>query len=148
MEWKVLHEASDDWLMIAEKIDEKDWNGAHHLAKQMRDGVLSDWEGVIAVFDQSELAGFCSYVKRDIVETISYSPYIATVYVDPDYRGQHLSQQLVRKAEEQLQLAGFSDVYLVTQHHGLYEKLGYQKFDEAENRFGEWMSVYQKSIAI
>ncbi|WP_086347822.1 GNAT family N-acetyltransferase [Candidatus Enterococcus clewellii] len=146
MDWQNVRPKDQAWQSIAKKIDEKEWEAAHYLAGTMRKEAFNDWEGVIAVFDQEELAGFCSYVKQDIVETLTYTPYIATVYVDPKYRGQHLSQALVSKAEEQLIVAGFSKVYIVSQHQGLYERMDYKKIGEAEDIFGRRMVVYRKEL--
>ncbi|MGG5357639.1 MULTISPECIES: GNAT family N-acetyltransferase [unclassified Enterococcus] len=146
MKIEVLRKDSSNWLDYAEKIAEKDWAAADYLAKNMRQGKFADWEAVIIVEEKDRLAGFCSIVKHDIVDTIDYQPYIATVYVDPAFRGQNLSEKIVSYAEKELKKQGFEKIYIVTQLVDFYEKLGYQKIGEANDRFDRKMSVYCKAI--
>jgi ribosomal protein S18 acetylase RimI-like enzyme len=145
MKLSILRKDSPQWLYYAEKIAEKDWTAADYLAKNMQQGKFTDWEAVILLEENKQLAGFCSIVKHDIVDTIDYQPYIVTVYVDPAFRGQHFSEKLVSQAEKELKNQGFEEIYIVTQLSGFYEKLGYQKIGEANDRFDREMSIYRKT---
>ncbi|OTN75748.1 hypothetical protein A5886_000824 [Enterococcus sp. 8G7_MSG3316] len=146
MDYQVLQIQDDQWLSAAEEIDKADWKAAHFLAKKMRNHEFLSWEGVVAAVDNGKIVGFCSFVEKDIIDNVPYTPYIAIVYVDPTYRGKHISQQLVRIAEEQLAKNGFEKVYIATQHQGLYEKSGYQQIDQAPDQFGRDMRILKKSI--
>lgn len=53
--------------------------------------------------------------------------FIAMVWVDPIYRGQGLSRKFIHYAEEK---SGVDEMHILTQHRGLYEKMGYQLVQE------------------
>lgn len=96
--------------------------------------------------DQGKLVGFCAVVKEDIVEGTGLSPFVGFVFVSEAYRGQHLSQKLVKMAEEQIVRIGFHEAYIVTPHVGLYEKIGYQQIDTANDQFGRKMRILEKNL--
>ncbi|EPH89637.1 acetyltransferase, GNAT family, partial [Enterococcus faecalis 06-MB-DW-09] len=77
---------------------------------------------------------------------LAYSPYIAIVYVDPAFRGNGISKELVKIVEKQLLKVGFQNIYIVTQHVGLYEKWGYSQIDNAKDKFGRTMRVLEKKF--
>ncbi|MFN6735975.1 GNAT family N-acetyltransferase [Enterococcus gallinarum] len=144
MEIKFLQKDQPNWLAYADQIASVDWKAAAFVANKMRQRSYNDWEGVFVAVAHNQLAGFCTIVKEDIVP-LQVAPFIATVYVAPSYRGNHLSQQLVSAAERRLHQIGFDTIYIVTQLTGLYEKLGYQKIETATDRFGRRMRVLAKN---
>ncbi|MFS0933342.1 GNAT family N-acetyltransferase [Enterococcus casseliflavus] len=145
MDYHVLRKNDSNWLAAATEIYNADWAAAKYLAKKMIDGEFNDWEGIVLAETTDQIVGFCSFVSKDIVDLI-YSPYIAIVYVDPNFRGNGISKELVKIAEKQLLKVGFQSIYIVTQHVGLYEKWGYCQIEEAEDRFGRSMRVLEKKI--
>lgn len=145
MNYRVLRKNDSLWLAAAKKIYDADWAAAKYLAKKMIGGEFNDWEGIVIAETTDQIVGFCSFVRKDIVD-LKYSPYIAIVYVDPTFRGKGLSKELVEIAEQQLVTEGFQGVYIVTQHVGLYEKWGYSQIDEAEDKFGRSMRVLEKEF--
>ena len=66
--------------------------------------------------------------------------------VSEDYRGRHLSQQLVKLAENQIKQIGFHKAYIVTKHVGLYEKLGYEQIDTSVDQLGRKMRILAKQL--
>lgn len=144
MEIKFLQKDQPNWLAYADQIASVAWKAAAFVANKMRQRSYNDWEGVFVAVAHNQLAGFCTIVKEDIVP-LQVAPFIATVYVAPSYRGNHLSQQLVAAAERRLHQIGFDTIYIVTQLTGLYEKLGYQQIETATDRFGRRMRVLAKN---
>lgn len=143
MEITFLQKDQPNWKVYATQIAAVEWKAAKFVANKMDQMAYSDWEGVFVAVDGNQLAGFCTIVKEDIVP-LQVTPFIATVYVAPGFRGKHLSQQLVSAAEQQLYRLGFDTIYIVTQLKGLYEKLGYHQIDTATDRFGRRMRVLEK----
>ena len=146
MEYHVLKKNNSNWGPVAKEINKADWKAAKYLAKKMANNEFQDWEGIVIAESDSRIVGFCSFVREDIVD-LTYSPYIAIVYVDPYFRGNDISKELVSIAEEQLLKVGFQSIYIVTQHVGLYEKWGYSQIDNAEDKFGRTMRVLKKILA-
>lgn len=145
MDYHVLRKNNSHWLAAAYEIYNADWAAAKYLAKKMIGDEFNDWEGIVVAETTDRIVGFCSFVDKDIVD-LTYSPYIAIVYVDPTFRGKGISKELVEIAEQQLITEGFQGVYIVTQHVGLYEKWGYSQIDEAEDKFGRSMRVLEKQF--
>jgi len=143
MEYHVLKKNNSNWGSVAKEINKADWKAAKYLAKKMANNEFDDWEGIVVAEATDRIVGFCSFVSKDIVD-LAYSPYIAIVYVDPSFRGNGISIELVKIAENQLLKVGFQRIYIVTQHVGLYEKLGYSQIDEAEDKFGRPMRILEK----
>lgn len=106
---------------------------------------FNEWEGIVVAETTDRIVGFCSFVGEDIVD-LTYSPYIAIVYVEPAFRGNGISKALVKIAEQQLIEEGFQSVYIVTQHVGLYEEWGYAQIDNAEDKFGRSMRILEKKF--
>ncbi|WP_301389714.1 GNAT family N-acetyltransferase [Enterococcus entomosocium] len=145
MSYYVLKKKDSKWLSVAEEINKADWKAAKYLAKKMKNYDFKEWEGIVISENNDQIVGFCSFVLKDIVD-LAYSPYIAIVYVDPNFRGIGISKELVKIAEKQLLKMGFQSIYIVTQHVGLYEKWGYSQIEEAEDKFGRSMRVLEKKF--
>ncbi|EPH92642.1 acetyltransferase, GNAT family [Enterococcus faecalis 06-MB-DW-09] len=141
----VLKKNDFHWLAVAAEIYNADWKAAKYLASKILGGEFDDWEGGVVAESKDQIFGFCSFSSRDIVD-LECSPYIAIVYVDPGFRENDISKELVNIAEKQLLKVGFQSIHIVTQHVGLYDKWGYSQIDEAEDKFGRTMRVLEKKF--
>ncbi|MEY2349460.1 GNAT family N-acetyltransferase [Lentilactobacillus buchneri] len=146
METYILDDSDDMWQHFAKLIGNVSWPAGKYLANEMLGGRVSDWERVIILMDDDQLVGFCAVVREDIVKGTGYSPFIGFVFVSEDYRGRHLSQQLVKLAENQIKQIGFHKAYIVTKHVGLYEKLGYEQIDTSVDQLGRKMRILAKQL--
>lgn len=118
------------WDTVAAYAAACSWRAGSLLAQQMRSGAFHGWERIFAAFtDDGSVAGFCELTERDCLPDIPYSPYIGMVFVGEPYRGHRLSEQLLRAASDYAALLGFSRVFLVSDHVGLYEKYGFRAVD-------------------
>ena len=73
--------------------------------------------------------------------------YIVSLWVEADYRGQGLGQQLLRKAELSAIEKGCHDAYLYTysfQNPRFYEHCGYRVFGQLDNFCGSHAKYYMK----
>lgn len=75
------------------------------------------------VKDNNQIIAFCTFTKEDGITNVSYMPYIGYIYVDEKYRGYRLSEQMIEKAIEYAKELGFKEVYIVSDHDNLYEKI-------------------------
>lgn len=147
MNLHTLYQTSSDWDTWAKKIAAIDWQAGAHLAKLMTTTKFADWECVIVAVDDDQLVGCCALLAQDIVEETGVKPFISTVYVRPDYRGLHISQQLVIRAERAAEEAHFKATYIATAEVGLYEKLGYDEFDRKPDIFGREMRLLVRGLS-
>ncbi|WP_283679513.1 GNAT family N-acetyltransferase [Lentilactobacillus sp. Marseille-Q4993] len=129
-----------------ELISSVSWKAGKYLAKLLMTGELTGYQKAFVILDNNQLVGFSALLKEDIVKGTGVEPFISTVFVSEDYRGRHISQRLVVLAEKQASQAGFHTIYIATGHTGLYEKIGYQQFDEQPDQFGRTMRLLKKDI--
>ena len=107
------------------------WKAGPILADRMIKKQFQDWERVIAAVDDDRIAGYCTFSEKDeLPDEYGYSPFIGFVFVDEQYRGKRLSEQMIRCACIYAEEAGYSAVYMMSGEHGLYEKYGFIKIGE------------------
>lgn len=142
----ILADHDPKWDNFAKQIGAVSWPAGKYLANEMLAHRFLEWERVVVLMDGDQLVGFCAIVKEDIVKASGYSPFIGYVFVSEDYRGRHLSQQLVKTAETLLIQFGFHKAYIVTRHIGLYEKVGYQQITTTIDQMGRKMRLLEKKL--
>ena len=105
------------------------WYAGRRLAERMRENTFADWERVFAAVEKNVVAAFCVFeAKSGLPEHLSgYGPFINCVFVDEAFRGQRISEKLVRAALDYARDLGYDTVYLKSEHRGLYEKYGFEK---------------------
>ncbi|MFS0688314.1 GNAT family N-acetyltransferase [Sporosarcina sp. 179-K 8C2 HS] len=104
-------------------------------------------EGVPSFYiavEGSEIIGTYAILRNDLVSRQDLSPWLACLYVNPNYRGQEIGSQLLDHAIAEAGLKGFTKMYLTTDHIGYYEKYGWSKIAECFDLFGNPSSVYEK----
>jgi len=118
------------WASIAEYAENCSWNAGKNLAYFMRNNRFNEWERVFVATEGANIAGYCTLAERDCIPDVPYTPFIGFVFVGEDYRGDRLSEKMIRVALEYAKGLGFDRVYLVSDHENLYEKYGFVKIDE------------------
>ena len=87
--------------------------------------------GFVAVIDR-RVAGLACLVACDIQSHCHLTPWLATVLVAPEHRGQGIGSALSRRAADEARDLGISTLYLFTfDKQGFYARLGWAPFDEA-----------------
>ena len=147
MEFKELTAGCREWNIVADYADNCSWGAGKTLAKAMRENDFTDWERVIAAFEQGQIAGFCTVTRTDCIPDVKYTPYIGFMFVDENYRGRRLSEKLIMNAMEYLKGLGFREVYLVSDHINLYEKYGFEVIDRKMAPWGEEEKIYVTVLA-
>ena len=140
-------ENKEYWLS---QISKSDWGAGQYLAYLLRENKLFDLIGensrVLMLTDGETLISFCTLAKFDDVQPTVLTPWIGFVYTFPEYRGKRLSGDLLGFAEKLAKQDGATNVYISTNHIGLYEKYGYEFFTDAKDVEGEDTRVYRKKI--
>lgn len=126
---------------------EQDWGAAKKLARSLqRNSVKEDFGRDTRVFFarvNNDIVGFFALVNKDYIDLDGYKHFIAMIWVDPSYRGRGYSRDFVSFGEE---VSGYDDIYILTQHKGLYEKMGYCLIDSFEGRFHPKDYLYYKDL--
>lgn len=130
---------SDIKSELTEKIEACDWGAAKFLTELLREDRFFEMLGgegdLYLLMDGDSLVSFLTLTKQDVIRDESMYPWIGFVFTVPEYRGHRYSEQLMNYAEDVAKSKGFDNVYVATDHVGLYEKFGYEYL---ENRIGYW----------
>ena len=128
------------------------WHGGGFLAEDMKNNHFQDWERVIVATEpcpkteKDQIAGFATVAKTDVINLVSYTPYIGYVFVDEAFRGSRLSQRMINFAMAYLKEVGFQEVYLVSNHENLYEKYGFTVIDRQPAYWGDMEKIYWQAL--
>ncbi|WP_423823735.1 GNAT family N-acetyltransferase [Salinisphaera sp. SPP-AMP-43] len=100
--------------------------------------------GVPSVFvasRQGQPVGTASLVSQDMNARPELTPWLASVYVVPEARGQGIASALVQRVEREARHAGVERLYLYTpDQQRLYQRLGWQAQEHLEYR-GEHVTL-------
>jgi len=135
------------WLS---KMKECDWRAGQYLEKLLREGKLKQLVGestkVLMLVDGENLVSFCTFAEKDDIQPTDLTPWIGWVYTFPDYRGKRYAGKLLGHAEALAKEAGIKNIYISTNHIGLYEKYGYEFFQVMKDIEGEDSRVYVRRL--
>ena len=144
MEVCIAKKGSVLWIELIIYAGNCSWRAGKELARLMREDNFRAWECVFAARENGLIAGFCTLTAKDAIPPdLPYTPFIGFVFVDEKFRGQRLSEQLIRKAVGNAQETGFDKVYLVSGEAGLYEKYGFTKKCYLETIYGETEQLFE-----
>ena len=93
------------------------------------------------------MISFCTFAEKDDIQLTDLTPWIGWVYTFPCYRGHRYIEKLLNHAERLAEEAGIKNIYISTNHCGLYEKYGYQFFKIMKDIDGEDSRVYVKKYS-
>ena len=146
---EVIHyfssERQEHWLA---EIGKSDWSAGQSLYRLLKNGELQDYVGekvkVLLLVNGDELVSFCTYAEKDDIQPTDLTPWIGWVYTFPERRGHHYVRQLFEDVERIAKAENVSEVFISTNHEGLYEKYGCEFFQMMNDIHGEPSRVYRK----
>lgn len=97
---------------------------AEELAQPPVDGVPQTWLAV----EDGQWLGSVSLLHEDHVQIPQYSPWLASLYVQPQMRGRGVAAALVAHCVAQAAVLGFTTLYLYCEPQlvPFYQRLGWQ----------------------
>lgn len=88
--------------------------------------------------DGDRVAGTAALVENDMDSHPELSPWLASVYVNPDYRNRGLGAMLVKQIVSTAKAAGFPILYLFTPDRAkFYQSLGWEVIAQESYRGSE-----------
>lgn len=128
-------------------IEQCSWNETkEHLAKLVRNWEFTDWETMFAAKADGKIIGMTSVMKEDYYPVPEVYPWVSSVFVSEEYRGQRVSGKLIDFANAYLKKLGFGKSYIPSEFAGLYERYGYQYVRDITNYGGTTDHLYEKSL--
>lgn len=139
---KTINKNDPKWNEAIEFADKCSWRAGPFFAKSLKNDSYTDWERVFIAQDNDHIVGYCTFSKKDCIETDKYTPFIGFIFVDEKSRGNRISQKMIDKVLLYAKEVGFHKVYIVSGELGLYEKYGFTKIDEMKDKFGNWEQIF------
>lgn len=137
------------WL---EEIKRSDWKPGAFLYELLSQETFFDTVGdsskVLLLIDGDELISYCTYAQKDDIQPTELTPWMGFVYTFPEHRGHRYVGLLFKEIERLAQEEQVSQVYISTNHSGLYEKYGCEFLTEMNDLDGNPSRVYVKKIDI
>lgn len=130
-------ERQPHWLT---EISRCEWRAAHFLAQLLREGCFHRALGrgtLYLLTDGDALASFVTLTEQDCIDDKTLKPWIGFVHTAPEYRGRRCAGVLLDHAVRKAGQYGAEQVYICTDHVGLYEKYGFTYMTNRVSIYGE-----------
>ena len=137
----------DYWLA---QIKKSDWGAGQFLYQLLSENRLKSVVGenskVLMLTNEDELVSFCTYSEKDDIQPTQLTPWIGFVYTFPQYRGNRYVGELFHEIEKIAKTEKVHDIYISTDHIGLYEKYGCEFYQIMNDMNGQPSRVYRKHV--
>ena len=137
----------EQWLA---QIAGSDWSAGPFLAKLLRENRFFEAVGahsrVLLLIEGDNLISYCAFAEKDDIQPTRLTPWLGFVYTFPDYRGHRYAGKLFEEAERLAKEENIPQIYLSTNHVGLYEKYGFEYDTMLKDMDGEPSRIYMKKI--
>ena len=117
-----------------------------HTVKVIENWEFTDWETPFAVLVNEQIIGMATIMKSDYYPLPKIFPWISTVFVSEEYRGNRISEKLIDFVNQYAKNIGFDKTYIPTEYIGLYEKYGYQYVKDIVNYRNGVDRLYVKEL--
>ena len=140
-------ERPEHWLS---QIKKSDWGAGQFLYQLLSENKFKDAVGekskVLMLTDGDELISFCTYAEKDDIQPTELTPWMGFVYTFPEYRGHRYVGKLFLEIEKLAKAENVHDIFISTNHTGLYEKYGCEFYQTMNDMDGESSRVYKKHV--
>lgn len=103
---------------------------------------------VFAALHGDTPVGTASLVADDMSDRRDLTPWLASVFVRPDWRGQGIASRLVQRVEEEALVYGHDHFYLYTpDQQALYRRLEWHDLEERDYR-GEAVTIMRRDFSV
>ena len=137
---------SDNQAHWLEEIKRSDWRAGAFLHNLLSKGTFFDAVGqhskVLLLTEGDELISFCTYAEKDDIQPTELTPWVGFVYTFPAHRGHRYAGLLFDEVERLARREQVREVYLSTNHIGLYEKYGFTYKTQMNDMDGESSRIY------
>lgn len=144
-----FHESDrqEHWLS---EIKRSDWGAGEFLHALLSEGTFFEAVGekskVLLLVEGDELISFCTYAEKDDIQPTDLTPWTGFIYTFPEHRGHRYVGLLFDEMERMAREERVSEIYISTNHIGLYEKYGCEYKTQMNDMDGEPSRVYVKKI--
>lgn len=101
---------------------------------------------MLVAHHNGQALGSIRLIENDMASHPELGPWLASLYVHPDFRGQGIAMHLISEIENVARQLGFQHIYLYTEDRQLmYQRLGWQK-QFSEHYYNKEVEVMTKVL--
>lgn len=135
------------WL---EQIKKSDWSAGQFLYELLNENKFKDTIGekskVLMLVNGNELISFCTYAEKDDIQPTVLTPWMGFVYTFPEHRGHRYMWKLFLEVKKLAKEENVHDIFISTDHIGLYEKYGCEFYQIMNDMHGVPSRVYRMHV--
>ena len=132
------------------QIEKYEWGAAKFLSTLLKEKrfceVLGGWGKLYLLVNGDELISFVTLSAEDCISAPKLTPWLGFFHTAPKYRGNRYGKILIDHVCKKAKDMGYKEIYLATDHTGLYEKYGFHYFENRIDKFGEDSRIYKKEL--
>lgn len=133
------------------QIGLSDWEAAKFLTELLKNvkkfnKLLGDNGKLFLLIDDKKIVSFATLTQQDCICDKSMFPWIGFLFTYPNYRGNRYGEKILRYIEKYAKSENYSNIYLGTDHIGLYEKYGYVYLETRKDFLNEDTRIYIKKL--
>ena len=98
------------------------------------------------LYDGETIAGCAGLITNDFISRMDLYPWLCALFIEPSYRGRALGSLLIEKGKEDARKAGFSKLYLCSDHVGYYERYDFTKIGTGYHPWGETSGIFMAEL--
>ena len=117
-----------------------------HTVRMLENWEFEEWETPFAAILNGQIIGMVTIMKSDYYPLPEIFPWISTLFVSENHRGNRISEKLIDFANQYAKNIGFDKTYIPTEYIGLYEKYGYRYVKDIVNYGNGIDRLYEKEL--
>jgi GNAT superfamily N-acetyltransferase len=98
------------------------------------------------LLDGATIIGCAGLITNDFISRMDLWPWVCALYIEQSHRGCGCGALLLEKAKFDARAAGYSRLYLCTDHTGYYEHYGFCCIGEGYHPWGERSRIYEADL--
>ena len=91
---------------------------------------------------EKEIIGCAGLITNDFISRGDLYPWVCAVFIEEKERGNSYCSLLLNKAKSDAKKSGYNNLYLSTEHIGLYEKFGFEYIGQGYHPWEDESRIY------